>query len=779
MVQRGFNRLSGAVWAAATLSLAVGVVAPTAAQKSSEPVPVRTAERFASKTLPLIKTHCLSCHSGESAQGGVRFDLIREARQLLDDTQLWDRALINLRNQTMPPARSKMPTEAERMELITGIHTVLLAESRPEDPGRVTVRRLNRFEYGNTVRDLLGVDLHPEEDFPSDDVGYGFDNIGDVLSLSPLHLDGYLRAAEKLVAEALPGRRSASAKLETEKFQVQGGVNLRGGQLVFFSNGTAGGELVFPKRGRYALRFSAHGTQAGGDLPRLIVSLDGQGIDAIDLRGSEENPVEYELQLETRQGRARLDFAFVNDFYDPNHPDAGRRDRNAFVNEVHLVGPIGDASNLTPLQRELAPTLPGAGQERAAAQRSLRPFAEKAYRRPLTEDEFRRIMGLYDRGLRQGGHDQGLRLAVTGMLVSPSFLFRTEAVSGSGPAGDLNGWQLAARLSYFLWGTLPDAELRRVAADGTLTRPEVLEAQAMRMLKDSRSNALADSFAMQWLELGRLQTRLPDPKLFPDWSDGLRKDMVEETRLFFLDIMRRDASITDFLTAKHTFLNARLARLYGVGGVTGDEFRRVSLEGTPRSGLLTQAGILTVTSNPTRTSPVKRGKWVLDVILGAPPPPPPPGVADLVEKDEPGQQPLTVRDRTELHREDPACAGCHAKMDPIGFGLENFDGIGRWREKDGSMEIDASGKLPGGVKFDGPEELVEILVGRSDELARTFAERLSTYALGRGMRNADRGFLDSVVQKAQREDLKFSAFVRAIVSSDAFRRTTLTPDKKP
>lgn len=771
MRQHNKALLSTTLLAAAGAVLLGAAAVPASQAKDSPKVDAKAAQQFA-KALPVLQNYCVSCHSGPDPSGKVDLSQVKTAADVLKDTPLWDRVLVNLRSRTMPPARTKeMPAEPERKALLEAVHNVLRSECSQDDPGRVTIRRLNRFEYANTVRDLLYVDLNPSADFPSDDVGHGFDNIGDVLSLSPLHLDGYLRAAEQLALAALPAPGANKTSYTSEKFTLSGGVNIGDEGLVFFSNGEAQARHEFRQAGSTSIRVMAYAAQAGPEPAKMELLMDGRRLGVFDVRATAEKPLAYELPLDVDRARqAVFALRFINDYYRPDAP-AGQRDRNLHVLSLEVLGPTGGQPSASRLARELMPRTPLAGQEKSEGMASLRRFAQRAYRRPVTDGEAARVGALYDAGFKQGGHLSGLRLAVQGILVSPSFLFRAEldGAAAQGRPRDLTGPELASRLSYFVWGSMPDEALMQKAAAGQLSSPQQLAAEADRLLRDPKSSALADSFAMQWLELERLSTRLPDPKLFPGWSEELRKDMVQETKLFFLDVARSDRSVLDFIDGPYTYLNERLARHYGIKGVTGAQFQRVSLEGTPRAGILTQGSILTVTSNPSRTSPVKRGKWVLDVILGAPPPPPPPGV-DEIKPETRDNETLTLRDKLIEHRASPQCAVCHQKMDPIGFGLENFDGIGGWREKDGPHPIDSSGTLPGGVKFEGPTELRAILKGRSDEFAEAFAAKLLTYALGRGMRSADRCFVEEVAAAAKKDGYRFSSFIRAIVASDAFRK---------
>jgi hypothetical protein len=551
-----------------------------------------------------------------------------------EDRERWELIFEMVEMGEMPPAGEPQPEagEAKRfMELVAG-ELAKIDWSQHHRPGRVTIRRLNRTEYNNTIRDLVGVDFQPAEEFPADDVGHGFDNIGDVLSLSPILMEKYLAAAEQIV------RRAMAAPATRE---------------------------------------------------RIITSW-----------------------------------------------------------------PSGEKS------------------AEQCAREVLGRFAKRAYRRPVSDREIDRLLQLAQGAWQQGAdYQQGIALALQAVLVSPQFLYRPE--SDEDPTDDsqqraLNDYELATRLSYFLWSSMPDDSLFALADEGRLAERPVLIAQVERMLRDPKSVALVDSFASQWLELRNLERLAPDPDEYPAFDEPLRQAMLAETSKFFETVLREDRSILEFLDADYTFVNERLARHYGLEGVAGDQLRRVRLQDNRRGGLLTQASILTLTSNPTRTSPVKRGKWILDNILGTPPPPPPPGVLDLEESEE-AELLGSLRERMEQHRTDPTCAVCHRKMDALGFGFENYDGIGAWRERDGRFKIDPAGQLPGEQHFSGPAQLRELLkTQRRDEFVRCFCKKMLTYALGRGLESYDRLTVDQIVAEVERNDCRFSSVVMAVVQSDPF-----------
>ena len=610
----------------ALLTLALGR-AP-AADKVPPPV------TFTKQVAPLLKQYCTGCHGGTKPRGGVALDVFRDDASAAKSREVWDRVLQNVRAGDMPPANKPRPTVAEVETLAAWVETAFArADCGKIDPGRPTIRRLNRAEYNNTVRDLVGVDFHPADDFPADDVGNGFDNIGDLLSLPPLLLEKYLAAAEQIVDTA---------------FKTP------------------------------ALR------------QRILIC--------------EPSPRLSQLEC---------------------------------------------------------------------SRKILENFARRAYRRPVTTEEVDRLVRFVRLAQSQGdGFERGIQLAVEAVLVSPHFLFRVELdpyLSRYSPAvvHPVTDYELASRLSYFLWSTMPDEELFAKAKDGTLHKPDVLEAQVRRMLQDPKVQTLVENFGDQWLGLRNLKTMSPDPAAFPDFDEPLRSAMLRETELFFGAIVKEDRSILDFLDADFTFVNERLAKHYGIPGVTGEQFRRVTLTDGRRGGVLTQASVLTVTSNPTRTSPVKRGKWILENILNAPPPPPPPNVPELKETKLLSG---TLRQRMEQHRANPSCASCHARMDPLGFCLENYDAVGAWRSTDGGFPIDPSGTLPDGRSLRDPADLKAVLKGQAQDFGRCLAEKMLTYALGRGLEPADRCTVDQIVAALAKDQYKFARLVLEIVKSEPFQK---------
>ncbi len=675
----------------------------------------------------------------------------------------------------MPPEDKLQPTAIERDLLLTFLDQRLATVdcTKGRDPGRVTIRRLNRTEYNNTIRDLVGINFQPADDFPSDDVGYGFDNIGDVLTVSPLLMEKYLAAAERIVEQAIftgtPGpvvRHYAYSEL---KATIKVAAPRDDQRLRYVRILPPGGELYvdhrFARDLDVVVRVRGFADKSAGQPVRVAFRIDGQDVKTFEVRANEPmRGRSLEARTRVKAGTRRL--ALV-------HLDSkdGKKERNLFVPFLEVEMPASEA--LPESHRRLFVSLPGDGLTKdEAARKIIAHFARRAFRRPVTEAEVERYLRLFKMADKQGEKfEKAVGLSVQAVLVSPHFLFRIErdpAGAKPGTAPLVSEHELATRLSYFLWSTMPDDELFALADKGELRKN--LDAQVRRMLKDSRAKALVQNFGGQWLEWRNLKTLTPDRGTFPGFDEELRAAMVKEGELFFEAIVQEDRSVLDFLDADFTFVNERLARHYGISGVYSPRFRRVSLDkDSPRGGVLTMATVLTVTSNPTRTSPVKRGKWILENILNSPPPPPPPDAGELNEaKEVIASAPL--RKRMEMHRHRADCVSCHAKMDPLGFALENFDGVGGWRTKDGKFPVDASGELPSGEKFNGAKELKKILKWRSEAFARCLAEKMLTYALGRGVEYYDKCAVDDVVRALVRDNYKFLRRTFSPLSPEAGER---------
>ena len=761
---------------------AIGQAPPAKTPAKAAPSPDSV---YVAQIVPFIKQYCLECHTSKKPDAEIQFDKYKTVASIDADAKTWQKVLEMLQSSAMPPDDKPQPKDAERKQVIEWIEKTIYrldCDAAP-DPGRVTIRRLNRTEYNNTVRDLLGVTFRPADDFPSDDVGSGFDNQGDVLSLPPLLLEKYLAAAEKISATAIVA--DPESLVQTQRHgrrlkTVDGDWKYGDGGWGILSEGGVKGSFDIPRAGEYTLRAIAGAQNVNREPAELELRQDGKALKVFDIYAARDRQKPYEIKVKLPKGTIELSAHFLNDFYDAKASDPRRRDRNLYVTALEVQGPLEVSPDQYPAShRKLLASLPrNSVSVNQAALANLRPLMQRAFRRKVTDQEVGPFAALVEQAVKDGDRfEAAMQIALQAVLVSPHFLFRIERDARPNDplqVHEIGQYELASRLSYFLWSSLPDDELYILANQSKLHQESVLRAQVKRMLQDPRAEALTQNFALQWLNLRLLDTTSPDPKVFSGFDDKLKADMRRETELFFAAIVKEDRSIVDFLRGDFTFVNERLAKHYslptnGQEPISGDEFRRVSLTGSPRRGVLSHGSVLTLTSNPERTSPVKRGKWILENILGAPPPNPPPDVPqlDATQKAKPN---LTLRQQLEVHRQNAVCASCHKTMDALGFGLENFDAVGRWREKDGKDAIDSSGILPNGDKFQGPSELTGVLVQRKQEFARCFTEKMMVYALGRGLAPYDRCAADKIVQAAEQDQYRLSSVVTQIVLSDPFRK---------
>ncbi len=709
-------------------------------------------DAFVSTVQPFLRRNCVACHNDKLTSGELSLSryLTSTATAALKDRDRWELVVQKLRAGEMPPKGVPRPAADQVAVVANWVETsyARLDRDTAPDPGRVTAHRLNRYEYNNTVRDLLGIELRASDDFPVDPYGYGFDNIGDVLSLSPVLTEKYLKAAEHIASVAIPSPVPMKPVMSRYLAERMGQARQLHIEVTH----------EFPVAGEYTLRSAwFQGLKIGVKVEGRLY-LDGKEISQHPLtvftemdRGFEKPGVMVTAGLHKIAADIRYD-GFLKD--------------PPFLEYIQVYGPSRqDAAETAASYRRIFVC----GQHTAAcAHRIVESLAHRAYRRPASKDELDELTGLVSTAQSRGdSFENGIRVALEAILVNPNFLFRIERDPAATGVHRISDIELASRLSYFLWSSMPDDELLGLAEAGGLHTPEVLHAQMKRLLADPRSRALVENFGGQWLQFRNLDVLKPDPKKFPEYDAGLREAMRSETELFFDAIVREDRSILDFLDGRYTYLNERLAKHYEIDGVTGREFRRVELDGTQRSGVLTQASVLTVSSYPTRTSPVIRGKWVLENLLDTPPPPPPPDVPPLNEADV--GTTVSLREQLEKHRANAVCAGCHARMDPIGFGLENYDAIGRYRSVDGKFPIDPSGTLPSGKSFAGAAELKTILRGDPQTFTRALSEKMLTYALGRGLESYDRAAVATVTQRVQQSDYRFSALVQAIVDSVPFQ----------
>ena len=685
----------------------------------------------------------------------------------------------------MPPPGLPRPDNLTYDSLANYIQTALdqAAEATP-DPGRPAVYRLNRFQYSNAIRDMLALDIDTASLLPADDSGYGFDNIGDVLTVSPMLLEKYLSAAGTISRLAVgdPSLGPTSTEYQIPPATVQD--ERESGDLPIGSRGGIAIRHHFPLDAEYVIKVRL---QRGKDATTILgtserrqldIRLDGARIELFAVGGqsrveaeNEQREIDdgLEVRIPVKAGPHLVASTFLKDTVKREGvlDRAGNRAFFEGVGSVSITGPYATKGpGDTPSRRQIFVCRPRAlRDEETCATKIITTLARRAYRRTIDKNEIPSLMIPYKSAREDRSFEDGIRLALQRILVSPDFLFRVEVDPARAPSGSayrVSDVELASRLSFFLWSSSPDDELLSLAERGKLKEPAVLEQQVKRMRADSRANTLVSNFVGQWLHLRNIEAVLPDPAAFPDFDENLRVALARESDLFFESMLGEDRSLLDLLRADYTFLNERLARHYGVAGIHGNEFRRVTLTNEERKGLLGKGSVLTVTSYPNRTSPTLRGKWLLENLLGSPPPPPPPDVPSLREEKDVSL--LTMRQRMEQHQANPVCAGCHSRMDPLGFALENFDGLGRWR-----TGIDASGILPDGTKIDGPVGLRNILLNRKDQFVTTATERLLTYALGRGVEPFDMPAIRKIVRDAAVGDYRWSSLILGIVRSVPFQ----------
>lgn len=724
---------------------------------------------------PLLATYCVACHAGDDAESDVHLDKLAGVRAALaGDLDL--RVLRDMISSgDMPPKKEKQPSEHERLILSQWIDSALayVPTDAPIDPGWFTIHRLNRDEYRNTLRDLLGIDparVDLAAKLPADDMGYGFDNIADVLSTSPVAVEQYLAAAEQAIDIALgPIIDIGDTPRPLRPLQGEHGQPLPRGGFFLYSNGPAGSRFDVPATGDYTIRVKAWETPGGPDRSHMSLRLDGKSVGEFDVSATQASPQEFSVRARLALGTHKVAAHFTNDFYQQD-----KADRNLAIESISIAGPLDDATTeRSAAWSRVFATAQGAGSDAEKARRVLREFAGRAYRRPASGAQVDALARVYASERDAGrSFEESIRTALSAALVSPNFLFRSVAHPDAGnPEAryTLDGYELASRLSYFLWSSAPDDELLSKAADGSLVSDAVLAAQVARLLKDARAAAFVENFSGQWLQLRALGSHNVDAAQFPEYDERLRADMVHEAKLFFADIITSGRSVLDLIDARDTFLNERLAAHYGVPGVRGEEMRKVTLPPeSPRGGVLTMAAVLTLTSYPTRTSPVKRGLFVLDQVLGAPPPPPPADVPPLEQAANVAPN-ATTREKLAAHLTVASCAACHNRLDPLGLSFEHFDAVGKWRDSEQGRPIDSSGSLPGGIALNGAGDVKKTILARSDQFVEALAGELLTYAIGRGMEPFDRPAVRAIARRTRAAGDRMTTLIESVVLSETFR----------
>lgn len=757
------------------------------AQSATQSLDERLTEQWSGVVVPSLKEHCGECHLGGANEGGVNLDDYGDLAKIREHASTWEQIRGVIRAEAMPPPESSKMDATARATIANWIQSALhdvdcdCVLSAPP----VTVRRLNQYEYDNTIQDLLGIELQPSKviGFVSDDVGNGFDNQGEVLTIAPLMLEKYLQAAILISESTIATNRD---KLRNQRFD--------GEQFAFSKSQTVTPYLA---PGKYKLNLRMRFGDDQKDNCTVVFKHNGQTLTQWEVAPQDKN---YDFQFDVQaKGDQVIQLEYSNDADEASRSAPNRR---VIVDNIRISGPESGPPAFpkchellviaTPEQKDTPESQPIGFSE--ACRRVFQSFLPRAYRREVTDDEVQTVVIVCEKAHEAGyNFEESVRFGLQAVLVSPSFLFRTEQfiVDSSGQFQTLDHYSIATRLSYFLWSTMPDETLLQLAKEKKLHSPDVIKEQIARMIEHPKSTALLKSFFAQWLGLRNLNKLDLDKEKYPAWSDKLRAAMIKETELFCRQVLL-SGTINDFTTAKFTFINPRLAEFYGMTfegkdpsemyrrrplrrggndprrlGAYDDEEKWIQVETPPnRQGLLTHAAVLALTSNPTRTSPVKRGKWILENVLGDPPPSAPPNVPTLEQASH--AEGASLRERLEIHRSNPSCAGCHKLMDPIGLGLENFDATGRWREKDGNLPVDPTGELADGRKFSGPTELVALLSDKEDLILENFAGRMLTYAIGRGLQRQDRCDLTKITQHAKASSKSLRSIVEAIVLSDAF-----------
>jgi hypothetical protein len=810
IVAAGYNAQGRAQQAGAP---AAAVPAPPAGGASQPAVigPTSQAQQA------VIQKYCIGCHNEKVKSGGLALSTLDLAR-VSKDADPWEHVIRKVRTGAMPPVGRPRPDKATAEGLVTYLETELdRSAAENPNPGRPSLQRLNRSEYRNAVRDLLAVEIDAASMLPADVAGYGFDNNADALTLSPALTERYLGAAARISQMAL-GRPRGLPTPETFFVPTDRDQGKRvSDDLPLGSRGGLAVRYYFPSEGDYVFELRPKESGAGGgfegitaEVHQVDAELDnvkvwsgtlggpefarGRGGDAdsygVDRTQKILDSLKFRVHVKPGLHLVQVYFvaktsAYVEDLFDPSLRRDPYRAGNGEpkLSSLTITGPQPDTALVTdsPSRRRLLICTPAVKTEEAACARKIvSTLARRAYRRPVTEDDLQVPLASYRDGASRGGFEAGIEMAVRSILVSPKFLFRLEAQPAEVAANTpyrVSDLDLASRLSFFLWSSIPDDELLDVAVKKTLHKPDVMLHQVRRMIADERSQALVDNFAGQWLHIRNVAGHQPSPEVLFHYDDNLRIAFERETQLLFESIIRENRSVIDILDADYTFLNERLAKHYGIPGVFGERFRRVSLPAdSPRRGLLGKGSILMSTSYANRTSPVIRGKWILENIFGAPPPPPPPNVPLLKDERDP-RKVLPMREQMAAHRANPVCASCHAQMDQLGFALENFDAIGEWRDIYASgARVDASAQLPDGTKFNGPAELRTVLLKHSDEFLTTMTEKLLTYALGRGLEASDIPAVRKIKREAAADNYRFASLIQGVVTSTPFTMRMATED---
>jgi hypothetical protein len=739
----------------------------------------------------VFNKYCVTCHNSKLKTGGFVLDT-SELEHVGAHAEQWEMVVKKLRTRAMPPAKLPRPDEATYDATAGWLENALdKASAEHLELGKLPLlHRLSRTEYENAIRDLLGVDALPQEmDYslllPPDNASSGFDNLADLLFVSPTAMESYLEAARKISRLAV-GDASMPVMVNTYRLSGEHTQDVHVQGLPFGTRGGLGVRTDVPLDGDYV--FKVELARAAREPEQLEITVDGARAQMLEVgekpepgavRGFRGAPKPVEIHVQLKAGPRMIGVTFVQKTQardeDTVRPRMRGRGTELAIDIVTISGPFhGQPDADTPSRRKIFVCHPvAAADETACAKKILLSLERHAYRRPVTDADLQDVMPFYEAGHKNGSFDRGIEQALERLLVSPQFLFRIErdpAGVAPGSVFRVSDLELASRLSFFLWSSIPDDELMNVAVRGKLKDPAVLEHQVRRMLADPRAESLVTNFAEQWLYIRDIEAKKPDDLLFPDFDETLRQSFRKETDLFLDSVLRGNHSVVDLMTANYSFLNERLAKHYGIPNIEGTYFRRVTFPpGNPRGGLLGQGSILTLTSYATRTSPVLRGKWILENVLSSPPPPPPPNVPALKTEANDTGKPLTMRQAMVAHRANPVCASCHARMDPIGFAMDNFDAVGQWRDSDAGQPIDASGVLPEGTRFNGVAELKKALLKNPKQFVSTVAEKLLMYAIARNVQYYDQPAIRAIVKQAAASNNTFASLVLGVVKSAPFQ----------
>ena len=725
--------------------------------------------------LPILEEYCYRCHGDGENKGHVSLDFEIEGKDIFKDVKLWKKVWENVYRHNMPPANKPQCNDNEIDLILNWIEEDIFGFAlSEEDPGRLTIRRLNRAEYQNTIRDLFGVVVDTKNFFPPDDTGYGFDTIGEVLSLSPILMEKYMEVAENVLSKAFGPPEDYSLNKSFYVPEMEGGQETNGFR-VLPSRGKIFTTIHIPYPGRYSFTIEAGASRAGDELAKLGIEVAGEFIESLEIDAEYPSTQKYTFELDFMHSE-EVSFAmlFLNDFYDPKNPNQRFRDRNLYIRELNVSVKSLNEEHFKQKRKLMLGGIIDDELNEKKVERTLANILPKIFRRPLAPLELERYNNLFHKTkATKTSSFFALRVVLKAALVSPHFLFREEYQAHENDSQliyKLDDYALASRLSYFLWSSTPDERLMQLAKENLLSLK--LRREVTRMIQDKKSDAFVENFAGQWLQIRDLDLIDPDRKKYPLFSLELRESMRSETETFFAHILRENRSIFEFIESNYTFVNQSMANFYNFDGQFGDRFEKVVFskrDPASRGGFLTQASILSITSNATRTSPVKRGRWILDNILGAPPKDPPPGIAELEDFQEHNTENLSFREQMAMHSKNVSCSSCHTNMDAMGYTMEKFDAIGKLRDFENGKEIDSSGQLGSGEKIDGVEDLKDFIIQKKSEaFINCLTEKLLIYSIGRGMEYYDRRAIKEIVRRTKKEGDGFGDLIFNIIQSNPF-----------